>query len=471
MFRRALTRRYPVLANRNFRLLLADRLLAPLAAAFSLVGVSFAVLAATGSTADLSYVIAAQAAPSLVFLLVGGVIADRVAPQLVIVVANVMVAVGEGLFGILVLTGHPALWVMIVLELVTGAGIALFYPASTALLPRLVGQQQMREASAISRLVMNGALMAGAALAGECVALFGAGWALSVCGVGMLGSVPLLLAIRVAPLERSGADDGRQHAPGMFRELREGWSEFRSHTWLWVTVLQFAVVLAAWSGGFQVLGPAVARAHLGGAAAWGLISAADAIGLIAGGLIALRWAPSRPILFVVLIGGAVAIAPLSLAMLLPLWVILVASFALGVGIETLAVIWTVTMAAKIPADKLARVSAYDALGTVMGMPVGALVAGPIAAGIGVSATQYGAAGIMIVATALALIPRDIRTMRSGPLVASAGTSSVARSSSVAESGAVAGEPAMVRQSAGLDESPVVGDGVLAGAGLSEAPTR
>ena len=101
MFTRALTRRFPVLANRNFRLLLADRLLAPMAATFSLVGVSFAVLAATGSTADLSYVIAAQAAPSLVFLLVGGVIADRIAPQLVIVVANVMVAVGEGLFGVM----------------------------------------------------------------------------------------------------------------------------------------------------------------------------------------------------------------------------------------------------------------------------------------------------------------------------------------------------------------------------------
>jgi MFS family permease len=415
MFGRALVRRFPVLANRNFRLLLADRLLAPLAAAFSLVGVSFAVLDATGSTADLSYVIAAQAAPSLVFLLVGGVIADRIAPQLVIVVANVMVAVGEGLFGILVLTGHPAIWVMIVLELVTGAGIALFYPASTALLPRLVGGGQMREASAISRLVMNGALMAGAALAGECVALVGPGWALAVCGVGMLGTVPLLLAIRVAPLERLGADDGHEHAPSILRELREGWSEFRSHTWLWVTVLQFAVVLTAWTGGFQVLGPAVARAHLGGPAAWGLISAADATGLIVGGLFALRWAPRRPILYVVLIGGAVAVAPLSLAMLLPLWMICVSAFALGVGIETLAVIWTVTMAARIPTDRLARVSAYDALGTVMGMPVGALVAGPIAAAIGVSATQYGAAAIMLVATALALIPRDIRTIWSGPV--------------------------------------------------------
>jgi len=410
---RALAARFPVLANRNFRLLLADRLMAPLAATFSLVGVSFAVLAATGSTADLSYVIAAQAAPALVFLLVGGVIADRIAPQLVIVAANVMVAVGEGLFGILVLTSHPAIWVMIVLELVTGTGIALFYPASMALLPRLVPAGQMQEASAISRLTMNAAMMMGAALAGECVALFGAGWALAVCGIGMLTTVPLLLAIRVAPLKRPDTTAEAQRAPSMIRELREGWSEFRSHTWLWATVLQFTVVLTAWAGGFLVLGPAVAKAHLGGAAAWGLISAAEATGLIVGGLISLRWTPSRPILYVVLIGAAIAVSPLSLAMLLPLWMICVTSFVLGVAIETMSVVWTVTMAAKIPAEKLARVSGYDGLGSMMGMPVGALVAGPLAAGIGVSATQYGAAAITVVASALALIPRDVRTMRSG----------------------------------------------------------
>jgi MFS family permease len=416
MLTRALTRRFPVLANRNFRLLLADRLLAPLAAAFSLVGVSFAVLDATGSTADLSYVIAAQAAPSLVFLLVGGVIADRIRPQLVIIAANVMVALGEGLFGILVLTAHPAIWVMIVLELVTGTGIALFYPASMALLPRLVPADQMREASAISRLTMNGALMAGAALAGECVALFGAGWALAVCGIGMFATIPLLRAIQVAPLVRSDADREAERAPSMLRDLREGWSEFRSHTWLWATVLQFTVVLTAWAGGFQVLGPAVADAHLGGAAAWGLISAAEATGLIAGGVVALRWSPKLPVLFVVLAGGSVALSPLSLAMatLLPLWVICVTSFALGVMIEMMSVVWTVTMATNIPPDKLARVSGYDGLGSMMGMPVGALVAGPLAARIGVSTVQFGAAAITLIASALTLIPRDVWTMRTRP---------------------------------------------------------
>jgi MFS family permease len=449
MLTRALTRRFPVLANRNFKLLLADRLLAPMAAAFSLVGVSFAVLAATGSTADLSYVIAAQAAPSLVFLLVGGVIADRIAPQLVIVAANVMMAVGEGLFGILVLTSHPAVWVMIVLELVTGTGIALFYPASMALLPRLVPADQMREASAISRLTMNGALMAGAALAGECVALFGAGWALAVCGIGMLATVPLLFAIQVAPLQRADAQHDRERAPNMLRELREGWSEFKSHTWLWATVLQFTVVLTAWAGGFQVLGPAVANAHLGGAAAWGLISAAEATGLIAGGLVALRWSPKRPMLFIVLSGGAIAVSPLSLAMatLLPLWVICASSFFLGVVIEAMSVVWTVTMAANIPADKLARVSGYDGLGSMMGMPVGALVAGPLAARIGVSATQYGAAAITLIASALALIPRDVWTMRGTPAKPAVLSADAAPSDSLVPA-SVPAEPSFAASQAG-----------------------
>src|SRR5215467_586806 len=254
MFPRALTRRFPVLSNRNFRLLLADRLLAPAAVAFALVGVSFAVLGATrsaahpaGSTADLAFVLAAETAPSLVVLLIGGVIADRVAPQLVIVFANVMVAVGEGTFGVLVMTGQARVWNMILLQLLTGSGIALFYPASTALLPRLVPAGQLRDASAVSRLGMNAATMAGAALAGVCVAAFGPGWALAVCGIGMLGTVPLNLAIKLPPAggpegaadravpdgARSAVPDGArsataERAPSVLRELREGWAEFRS---------------------------------------------------------------------------------------------------------------------------------------------------------------------------------------------------------------------------------------------------
>ncbi len=165
-------RRYPVLAIRDFRLLLVDRLLAPFSVGFSLVGVSFAVLKVTGSTADLSYVIAAQTAPMLVFSLVSGVFADRFRPQRVIMAGNLAVVVGEGVFGLLMLvTGHPPLWAMIGLEAVNGIGGAVFYPASQALLPQLVPDALLQEASSISRLAMNMGQMTGAAVAGVLVAV------------------------------------------------------------------------------------------------------------------------------------------------------------------------------------------------------------------------------------------------------------------------------------------------------------
>jgi len=419
MSRGGLVRRFPVLAIRDFRFLLAERLIAPASVGFSMVGVSFAVLRATNSATDLSYVLAAQIAPALVFALIGGVAADRFPAQRVIVAANLLMAVGEATFGVLVLTGRPSLWAMIGLETLTGTGVAIFYPASQALVPRIVPGGMLQDASAISRLAMNTGQMSGAAAAGLLVAAAGPGWALVLCGVAMVATVPMLLSIRggqdlrPATSARPAAASAAEPTPArsMLTELREGWSEFRSHTWLWVIVAQFCVVMMAWYGAFSVLGPVVAREHLGGPAAWGAITAADAFGLIAGGLVSLRFTPRRPMLFVVLTGGAIAISPLSLAMVLPLPAVCLASFGLGVFVEMMMVQWTVALARNIPPDKLARVSSYDILGSVMAMPAGALIAGPLGTAIGISSAQYAAAAAIVIASALALIPRDIRTMQ------------------------------------------------------------
>jgi predicted MFS family arabinose efflux permease len=198
----------------------------------------------------------------------------------------------------------------------------------------------------------------------------------------------------------------------MLAELREGWTEFRKHTWLWATVIQYCLVMMAWNGAFFVLGPVVARAHLGGAAAWGAISAAEALGLIVGGVISLRYTPRRPMLLVVSTGGLFALSPLMLGLVAPLAVVCVTAFGLGAIGEVMMVQWTVAMATRIPSDKLARVSSYDAFGSLAAMPLGALVAGPLAAGIGVSATEFAAAAVIFTASAFTLIPRDIWTIRS-----------------------------------------------------------
>ena len=394
-----------VLKHRDFRLLLIDRFLAPSAFQISVVGVSFAVLALTGSTADLSYVLAAQIAPTLVFAPISGVVADRIKPQYVVAAANLMVALCEGTLGLLVLTHHAQIWEMMLLEAGTGTAVAIFYPASQALLPRLVPDADLQQANAVSRLVMNGAMMGGAAIGGITVAAVGPGWALFADACGMLAAVTPNLLIKAA-------GNMRVETPGFFRELREGWQEFSSHTWLWGIVCEYGLVLMAWYGSFSVLGPAVAKAHLGGPAAWGAILSSESVGLIVGGLIALRFKPRRPMLFVAATGAAIAIPTLALAMLWPLWLICAGTLLSGILLEMMMVQWNLVMARYIPPDKLARVSAYDVLGSVVAMPAGALLAGPVAGAVGISATQYGAVVLIVGVSLLASLPRDIRTRRS-----------------------------------------------------------
>ncbi len=72
--------------------------------------------------------------------------------------------------------------------------------------------------------------------------------------------------------------------------------------------------------------------------------------------------------------------------------------------------WTVALATRIPSDKLAQVSSYDALGSMGATPLGALIAGPIATAIGFAPTQFAASALIVVVSALCLIPRDIRTI-------------------------------------------------------------
>ena len=213
MSRGGLTRRFPVLGIRDFRLLLADRLIAPASVGFSLVGVSFAVLKATNSATDLSYVLAAQIAPSLVFVLIGGVAADRFRAQRVIVAANLLMALGEGTFGILALAGNPPLWAMLGLEAVPAPGSR----CSTRPRRRFSPHRPRRPAAGGERDQPAGDEYrpdAGAAAAGLLVAAAGPGWALVLCGAGMVATVPMLLAIRATGRARRWRSAPGQHAPG-----------------------------------------------------------------------------------------------------------------------------------------------------------------------------------------------------------------------------------------------------------------
>ena len=400
-FRESLT----VLRHPEFRLVLIERLLSTSATGISTVALSFAVLAVADATA-LSYVLAAQLAPMLVFTLVGGILADRIRPQVVMMAANVFAAVGEGLAGVLMLTHNASTWSLLVAALLTGTGGALFYPASSALTPRLVAPEQMQAASSLSRLAQSSMLMLGSALGGVLVTAFGPGWAMSLDAVILLvGTVPLL-GITVPALARDA-----EHAPNMVHELREGWTEVRTRTWLWAVILCYAIVLAGWFGGFMLTGPVVAKEHLGGAGAWAIIISADGLGVVLGGILGLVHQARRPMLTGTILTFAFTLPPLVMGLGGGTWAIAAAALAAGLAGEYFMILWMVTLSRQIPQDKLARVYSYDALGSLSASPVGYLVAGPLVTAVGTKAVQVGAAVLIAGATGATLLSRDVRTMR------------------------------------------------------------
>ena len=392
------------LAERDFRLLFLGRTISLFGSSFAPIALAFAVIVLTGSPSDLGLVLSAYMLAHLVFLLAGGVWADRLPRNLVMVTSDLLSGAAQLAAAALLLTGAAQAWHLIVLAAVRGGASAFFMPASTGLIPQVVSPGRLQQANALLSLSRNSTRIAGVALAGILVATIGPGWALALDGATYVLGALFIAMLRVPRLEQA---QDRQ----FLRELSEGWREFRSRSWLCVTIVQFALINAYAIGAFLVLGPFVAEQHLGGAAAWGFILAAEAAGMIVAGVVALHYRPQRPLLVATL--AVLTMAPLLalLGLAAPLSLILPTAFVAGVGLELYGVFWDTTLQQHIPEEKLSRVSSYDVLGSFALIPLGVAIMGPISHAIGVADTLMGAALVVVLATIAVISVADVRNLR------------------------------------------------------------
>jgi MFS family permease len=390
--------------QREFRLLFLGRTTSIAGNAFANVALAFAVLDLTGSKADLGFVLAARSLPQVVFLLAGGIWADRLPRHRVMVASNVLSGLSQSAVAALLLSGHARVWHLAALAAVNGASSAFFFPASTGIVPQTVPRPMLQSANALLRLGLNGSFIGGAALGGVIVGATSPGTGIACDAASFLLAALFIGFMRIpASLRMEGSS--------FVAELVEGWREFSSRPWLWAIVLQFGFVNAAEQGTEQVLGPAIAKAHLGGATAWGAVLTAQSIGFVAGGLVILRLRPQRMLLAATL--GFLLTVPFLLALSVPLAIVgVVAAAALaGIGIEVFQVLWDTTLQQEIAQEKLSRVSSYDALGSFVLIPLGLAAAGPIAQVVGTRPTILGAAALSLTATLAVLLVRDVRTIR------------------------------------------------------------
>jgi predicted MFS family arabinose efflux permease len=367
------------------------------------IAMAFGVLELTGSTRDAAIVIAAPTFASIAVLLIGGVLADRTSRQRIIVFAEVMAMLAQFWIAYLFLSETATVFALTCLMMVLGVAMALNLPASTGLIIQLVEREELQAANAWLGTARNGAMAGGAALGGILVTTFGAGMTLAVDAISFGFSALLVMSLK--PRRQAQPEQA-----SIFEDLAQGWREFTAHTWLWVIVLQFSLLVAIHESLFGLLGPAVALDHMDGAKDWGLIAASFGVGTLAGGILSLRVRARFPMRFATLCTLTFCGLPLALSVPLPAYLVAATAFIQGVAGQVFSVIWYTTLQQKIPAHMLSRVSAYDHLGSLALAPLGIVVAGFVFETIGYRMTLLIAALTVILPTLIVLCVRDVREM-------------------------------------------------------------
>jgi MFS family permease len=391
-----------VLRYREFRLLFAGQFVSLFGDGLFAVALSFAVLDETNSKAGLAAVLAAGSVPVVAFVLIGGVWADRLSRRRVMLAADGVRMAIQGVLALLVVTGHAPLAVFVGLYVLYGLAMAFFQPAATGLIPQTLPPEELQRANGLLGTARSVTAVAGGALGGVLVDVVGPGSAIGLDAVTFAVSVAALAAMRVGVTAVAAERESFAH------DLSVGFREVRSRRWVWMTILNASLFLMVYVAPFDVVGPIVSRASLGGALAWGAISASFAGGMAAGGLLMMRVTMRRPM---VVAGGlflVTSLSPVLLAIPVNVGLICAAYVADGVGVGIYLATWETALQRQIPERVLSRVSAWDWMGSLAGLPLGYALTAPLLAVVGESAVLYGSAGCAVLLTVWMLGIPDIR---------------------------------------------------------------
>ena len=393
-----------MLREPNFRRFYAGYVTSLFGTSMSTVALAFAVLDGGGSAADLGYVFAAGVVPQVAFMLGGGVIADRLGRRPVMLAADLVRFAVQATLAVALLTSAPPIWLFVLLQGLLGTGEAFFTPSLTALTPDIAPPARLSDANALLGVAQSAARVTGPAAAGILVAVTMPGVVIALDAASYGASVLALSLLRLP------AAAPRRGSP--LRDLADGWAQFRSRTWLWVTTLQFALFnLFTWAP-FLLLGPVLAKDYLGGARAWGTIAAAIAAGSIVAGALLVGRRPRRPLVAGVIGTFGYPVPCLLLALHAPAYGVAAGALAAGAGSAVFTTFSTTVLQQQVPPEMLARVTAFMLTGAFALGSAGFAVIGPVAAVAGAGRLLGVAAAWGILSPAVVLAVPAVRSVRS-----------------------------------------------------------
>ena len=396
------------LRNREFRLLWAGMCVSLLGDGAFIVALAWQVYQLSDAPTAMGLVGMAMTVPTIVFLLVGGALSDRLNRRFLMLAADAARLLAAAALAGLSLTGALEIWHVALLVAVYGTGQAFFAPAFDAIVPDLVPDEQLAQANALDQLIRPIALrMIGPAVGGVLVGAFGAAAVFALDAVSFGLSAVALLLLRPPVRTRPAAQRG-----GVVADLREGWRFVRERRWLWVTFVCAAIAYLLFMGPVEVLVPYVVKHDLH--------ATASDLGLIfgAGGLASIVCAmalgqlglPRRSMTFMYAAWTVATVAVAGYGLGSAVWHLMLAS-ALFNALETAGtIVWITAKQRHVPSHMLGRVSSLDWLISIGLLPLSFALTGPVSALIGAQTTLVvaGLAGAAVTVAGL-FVPgvRDI----------------------------------------------------------------
>jgi predicted MFS family arabinose efflux permease len=394
-----------VLRHRDFRFLFLGQSASSVGDQVVIVALALYITQRTGSPTDLGLVLAAQSLPLIALVLFGGVWADRLPRHRIMTVADYARALLHAVLAASILLGGASVPEMIVIEALFGAARAFFQPAYSGLLPQTIPDAEAQDARALSSTTENLAILVGPALGAAMVLTIGAGPAFVLDAATFLLSAELLRHIR----PRSRGEVPQEQA-SMLADIREGWQEVRSRSWVWATIGAFTVAVLCAYAQWYALAPLLSKQLYGSAGIFGVIESVAGAGAVVGAVLGIRWRPRRPLVIGLILTLFWPLQTLAFAAVAPLAVVLVLAFGAGLGFSLFEVWWMTALVRHIPAHALSRVSSYDWLGSLALLPLGFAIAGPLAGAWGARTVLSVGAAVALVMLLAAILPRGTREL-------------------------------------------------------------
>ena len=353
---------------------------------------------------DLSIVMAARFVPLIAFMLFGGVIADRFQRNRLVGGSDMLGSFLAATSAISLIAGFSSTWLLALMGALFGILNAIWWPAMSGVLPEILPKEKLQEGNAVIGLMTNIGYILGTLAGGILVSTVGAGWGLLVdatsffiAGV-IVWNLPLIGKIK-------------EKSPGIFHDLVIGWREFISRTWVIAMVISFALINMAFESMLSVLGPLNFSDPVSGPRQWSYNLAGLSVGMLMGGIWALKIKIGRPLLLAMVLVAISAIWDFALALNFSLPVSVLASVFSGISVEIFLVTWNTSLQSHVPEESYSRVSSYDTLGSYGIAPLGIVAAGPLAMHFGVDRILFATGAITLIASIASLLVPSVRNLR------------------------------------------------------------